>query len=109
MSAPSVRPLDDRAAIAAMQALGATSPQHACRENRLSAELRAGLPDFIDRGLIREGAPGTYYLYLAGSMPAGARLSGHFSGRRFALTVAIWLLIVLIPVLWFQFSGRLRH
>lgn len=92
-----------------MQSLGATSPQHACRENRLPPELRAGLPDFVDRGLIREGAPGTYYLYLAGSMPAGSRLSGYPSRRRLSLTVAIWLLLVLLPVLWFQFSGMLRR
>jgi len=61
----------------------------------MPAERLAGL---LDRGVIREGPPGTYYLYLRQSPPPTA--------RRVIFSLLFWLLILLLPVAVISLTNR---
>jgi hypothetical protein len=76
---------------AAFRALGAVTPATA----RTGKDMPVETPPFnnlLRRGVIREGAPGTFYLYERGRVP----------GRLLRL-VLFWIVIIIIPVAIIQF------
>lgn len=103
---PSV-PLGDAAVVTAMQAIGATSARRACRTSDLPLEVRGRLTELVDRGIIREGAPGSYYLYVSASGISNPNPNQRqpLRWRRLILTLILWLILILIPVLFIQLRG----
>jgi hypothetical protein len=94
---------DDQAVIAAMHASGAVSPRTACRRRELPPAVVERFSELVDRGLVREGAPGTYYLYVAAANPS--RSPSGFNWRRFAATLLFWFVLILLPVALIQLSA----
>jgi hypothetical protein len=87
---------DDHVVIAAMTELGATSPINACPHKALPSVIQAQLPLLLDRGIVREGRPGYYYLYI----PQAVRsVSPRKMVRRILVAAGFWLFIVLLPFL----------
>ena len=78
---------------------GATSPATAMPLDRLGELDGNALLACIDDGTVREGAPGTFYLY------ARARAS---SARRVRIVrvLVFWLIILLLPVVVLQILNR---
>jgi hypothetical protein len=105
---PSV-PLGDAAVVTAMQAIGATSARRACRTSDLPLEVRGRLTELVDRGIIREGAPGSYYLYVSASGISNPNPNPNqqqsLRWRRLILTLILWLILILVPVLFIQLRG----
>jgi hypothetical protein len=87
-----------RAVEDAFRAAGAVSPAGARPLAALPALPPGALDQLLARGRVREGAPGTYYLYEAA---AGEGLGG----RRLLLTLAFWAAVVALPFLLLQFTG----
>ena len=80
-----------------MRELGATSPATARPFELLPDDVRTQLERLVQSGLVREGAPGTYYLFQPESLPWTA-------GR--ILKAALFLfLVVIIPVVILQLSN----
>lgn len=76
---------------AVFRALGAVSPATA----RPVKDLRLDASSFdrlLRRGAIREGAPGTFYLYEGPPAP-----------RRWVRQVIFFLLVIIVPVAFIQF------
>jgi hypothetical protein len=88
-----------------MQAIGATSPRKACRTSGLPLEVRGRLTELVDRGVIREGAPGSYYLYVPASAVSNPNRRQPLRWRRLILTLILWLILLLVPVLFIQLRG----
>lgn len=105
MSGFPVVPLGDAAVITAMQAMGATSPRRACRTSDLPLEVRGRLTELLDRGIVREGAPGSYYLYVSAPGVSRASQRQPFRWRRLILTLLLWLVLILLPVIFIQLRG----
>jgi hypothetical protein len=76
---------------AAFRALGAVSPATARPGKELPVET-AYFKNLLRRGAIREGAPGTFYLYEPEPV-----------SRRWGRQVLFWILIVVVPVAIIQF------
>jgi hypothetical protein len=96
MDEVATRRAEDQIVIAAMTGLGATSPIRACRHKALPPAIQAQLPMLLDRGIVREGRPGYYYLYApkgAGPLPPPRTV------RRILFAAAFWIFIILMPVL----------
>jgi hypothetical protein len=93
--------MEQRAAAAAlrdaMRSGGAVSPATAKPLTALPPLSEAQFQWALERGVVREGAPGTFYLFESTS-------SGRSKGA-WIRTILFWLLIALIPVLLIQFSG----
>lgn len=87
-----------RAVEAAFRDAGATSPAHAQPLTALPPLPPAALDRLVAAGRIREGAPGTFYLYAPSGGTAAAR-------RRIVLTLVFWLAVMLIPLLLLEFTG----
>lgn len=87
-----LREAERRRVVDAMGSVGAISPATACRASQLPDHVRDNLDYFVTLGVVREGAPGTFYLFEAPPPPAWSR-------RRIALAVLYWLLVIIIPVL----------
>jgi hypothetical protein len=100
-----VVPLGDAAVVTAMQAIGATSARRACRTSDLPLEVRGRLTELVDRGIIREGAPGSYYLYVPTSGVSNPNERQPWRWRRLILTLLLWLILILVPVLFIQLRG----
>jgi hypothetical protein len=100
-----VVPLGDAAVVTAMQGIGATSARRACRTSDLPLEVRGRLTELVDRGVIREGSPGSYYLYVPTSDVSHASQKQPFRWRRLILTLILWLILLLVPVLFIQLRG----
>lgn len=110
MSGTPALPPTDAAVVDAMQRLRATSARRAVRKRELPDDILARLPDLEDRGLIREGAPGEYYLYLSpitglptAAAPRGASFGGVARARLFKIAM-LWLLVLLLPILVLRLS-----
>jgi hypothetical protein len=81
---------------AAFRAIGAVSPDTA----RAGKDLPQRSPAFdtlLGGGVIREGAPGTFYLY---ESPRGP--------RRWAFKLIFWAVVIFTPVLIIQYCARVR-
>jgi hypothetical protein len=79
---------------AAFRVLGAVSPATARAGKDLPRETVA-FKNLLHRGVIREGAPGTFYLY------ESARARGSWVGQ-----VIFWVVIVILPVAFIQFCAK---
>lgn len=90
---------DDRAPIEEMRQIGAVSPATARPTRALPPAVVGRLDELVERGIVREGAPGTYYLFQATTRRG-------FSWRRFVLTILLWLLLILLPVAFVELSRR---
>jgi hypothetical protein len=92
----SVTRIDDpREICAALIAAGAVSPTGAKALAAFPLIDAQVFDSLVRRGVIREGAPGTFYVYQpdSGSNPTG----------RLIKTFVFWLLILAIPILLIQF------
>ena len=79
---------------AAFRALGAVSPATARTGKDLPLET-VSFKNLVHRGVIREGAPGTFYLY------EHQRAAGFWIRQ-----VLFWVIIVILPVAIIQFCSR---
>lgn len=90
-----------------MRRLGATSPATACPERELPHLTRDCFRDLLDRGVLREAAPGTFYLYeqaiTASVIMPPVR---EFPAPALALRLLFWLLVILVPVVIIQFAQK---
>ena len=80
-----------------MRAIGANSPASAVPPSRLPDQVRERMDWYVNAGLVREGAPGTFYLY----EPVQPRITA----RMVVPIVLFWILVILIPVAVIQFTG----
>ena len=91
--------------VASMRRLGATSPATACPDRDLPRLTREQFRSLLDRGTLREGAPGTFYLYehaVTSTMEPYRKSS--VTTRGLLVRVLFWLLVILVPVLLIQLS-----
>jgi hypothetical protein len=93
----------DAAFVAAMRKLGATTAAAALAHRDLPPLARERFTVLVDLGVLREGAPGTFYLF---ERSAGVRAESDVAGsafRRFAgLRAVFWLAVLLLPILLIQ-------
>jgi hypothetical protein len=84
-----------RRVVDAMRDVGAISPASARKASQLPELVRENLEYYVTLGVVREGPPGTFYLFVAPPPPA-------WSARRTILAVLFWLLVIIVPVfiLW---------
>jgi hypothetical protein len=122
MSAPLVPDAFDHSAdgrvVLAMCSIGATSAAHARPLAELPPEIAARLDELVDRGLVREGAPGTYYLFVSTRAPDARMPDGRTprplpaaprpAWQRAGLVFLFWVLIILAPIVYLQLTARRR-
>jgi hypothetical protein len=77
--------------VEAFERTEATSPTTARPLGTLGELDDAALRACIDDGTIREGAPGTFYLYVRPPTP-------RLGWGRLAKTIAFWIVLLLIPI-----------
>ncbi|MHB1097697.1 MAG: hypothetical protein ACYC3F_16180 [Gemmatimonadaceae bacterium] len=86
-----------------MRRLGATTPATACPDRELPQLTRERFRDLLDRGVLREGAPRTFYLYERAVTPSVVTPPARTStARAVVLRVLFWLVVILVPVLLIQ-------
>lgn len=92
----SISLIDRHYAARAMRELGAISPETARHTLELPPEVRSDLDRLVNEGLIREGSPGTFYLFLPAQLPV--------SRATIVKTISFWVLVLLMPIalLWFM-------
>ncbi len=79
----------------AMRRVGAVGAANAIAQADLPRELQDSLQPLVEAGVIREGAPGTYYLHE----------SGRWSRGRILKAISFWFLVIIIPVIILQLSN----
>lgn len=86
-----------------MRQRGATSPATALRDRDLPRLSRQRFRDLLDRGVLREGTPGTFYLY-EHAVPADMAIPRPNALNAPALlkSVLFWLVVILTPVIIIQ-------
>jgi hypothetical protein len=80
-----------------MHAAGATSPSTAIPREQLPDAVRQGLAQYVFSGVVREGAPDTFY-YFEQKPPLPTR-------SQVVRAVLFWLVVIIIPVIIIQLSG----
>jgi len=104
-----------RAFLEAAEALGATAPGAARPLTELPRLASAELDELVEAGLVREAADWRYYVFRprrALAQPAvGAALGAsggpvRWTRGRYWRTFLFWLLLILIPILILQITGR---
>ena len=80
-----------------MREVGAISPATARPLTLLPDAVRLQLERLVQSGLVREGAPGTYYLFLPEPEP--------WTASRIVKAAIFWFLVVIIPVVILQLSN----
>jgi hypothetical protein len=99
----------------AAESLGATAPAGARPLAGLPRLSARELDDLIERGLLREAAPRTYYVFrsraatLEVAMPASLQTQAAAtprSGASIATSLIFWLIIVLLPYLFIALTRR---
>jgi hypothetical protein len=94
----------------AAEGLGARSPAAAQPLGVLPRITARAIDELLDAGIVREAAPGTYYVYQRSRRaivaPEGVVLStaSSFGWRRFAGTLALWLLVILAPLIMIKLA-----
>jgi hypothetical protein len=81
---------------AAFRARGAVTPAKALSGKELARDTPA-FKSLLRSGVIREGAPGTFYLYEAELTPGLSRL---------VRTLLFWLIVILTPIAIIQCPGN---
>ena len=94
-----LREVERRRVVDAMRGVGAISPASARKASQLPELVRENLDYYVTLGVVREGAPGTFYLFEAPPPPAWSR-------RRVGLAVLYWLIVVIVPVLILWLSNQ---
>lgn len=89
--------------IACLRTADAVSPAAARSLSDLRCKPDAIWQSLVDEGTVREGPPGTFYLY---ERSASAYVFVGSSWKRFAKVFVFWLLILLIPIFLIQFTGE---
>ena len=82
---------------AALIAVGAVSPATARALAEFPLVDDSAFDALVRRGVIREAAPGTFYVFRSDA-------ESH-DWRRAVKLVLFWLIVLLIPILLIQFSG----
>src|SRR5688500_9104909 len=93
--------------VAAAEAKGATSPATALTSGDLPRISARELTDLLDTGLVREAAPGSFYVYararpMPGLEPTPASSSPNIG--RIVRIVIFWLLVAAIPLIFLRLS-----
>ena len=89
---------ETRRVVNAMREVGAISPSTARPLSLLPDDVRIDLERLVQSGLVREGAPGTFYLYAPVTPP--------WNAARVAKVVLFWFLVIIIPVAILELSNR---
>ena len=77
--------------VAAFKVLGATSPESAKPGKEFTVDGES-FDRLLRRGVIREGAPGTFYLFEAAPPK-----------REYARNLVFWFVVIIVPVFIMQF------
>ena len=85
---------------------GATSPATARPLERLGEMDEEALLACIHEGVVREGAPGKFYLYPPALDDARTVVPARWRRARLVKTLAFWLVVLLIPILFITFIDR---
>lgn len=94
-----------RAFIAAAESKGASSPTTACSSGELPRISARELTDLLDMGIVREAAPGSFYVYArARPAPGLEPTPATPRGKRIVLAVIFWLIVIAIPILFLRMS-----
>lgn len=106
--APQLLTAAQRGFIEGAEALGATSPANARPLPDLPVLPRGELDDLIELGIVREAAEGRYYVYRSRrSMLTMLSLpDAPTTLVRVVKTLLFWLIMVLIPIVLLQLTGR---
>jgi len=89
--------------IAQLRGADAVSPASARSLSDLRCKPDVSWQSLVDEGLVREGPPGMFYLYER-TTPQGVASGPRW--KRFAKTFAFWILILLLPIIIIQFTGK---
>jgi ATP-dependent Clp protease ATP-binding subunit ClpA len=89
--------------LARLRSAEATSPASARSLEDLRCKADDTWRSLVDEGRIREGAPGTFYLYERAT--TGARPLVR-TPARFIKTFVFWLIILLLPIILIQFASK---
>jgi hypothetical protein len=100
-----------RAFVHAAESVGATAPAAARPLTDLPRLSARELDELVERGLVREAANWSYYVFrarhgdLTASIPPAPPLAhGPWTRARYLRTLAFWVIVILIPVLFLQLS-----
>ena len=85
---------------AALVAVGAVSPATARAATEFPLVDHSAFDALVRRGVIREAAPGTFFVFQPEAQPR--------DWRRVAKTLLFWLILMLIPLILIRFSDGLR-
>ena len=88
---------ETRRVVNAMREVGAISPTTARPLGLLPDDVRMDLERYVQSGLVREGAPGTFYLFVPVTPP--------WTAARVAKVVLFWFLVIIIPIAFLQLSN----
>ena len=88
--------------------LGATSSATARSGSELPRLSARKLQELLDQGIVREAAPGTFYIYRrvadpGSGEPAPSAPAVRTGGKR-ALAIAFWFLVALVPLMYLRLS-----
>ena len=96
--------LSDRERIVGrLRSAGAVSPSSARSMSDLRCKTDASWQSLVDEGLVREGPPGTFYLY---ERPALAGAASGPQWKRLAKIFVFWIFILLLPIILIQFGSK---
>ena len=108
LPAPDSLSAAQRAFLERAEALGATGPANARPLPDLPVVPRAELDELIERGLVREAADWRYYVYRSrrSVTPMLSPSKSPITPGRLWKTLLFWLIMVLIPIVLLQLTGR---
>ncbi|MFI5311173.1 MAG: hypothetical protein ACHQQ3_08080 [Gemmatimonadales bacterium] len=96
---------DDAEFLEGMRRLGATSPGAARPDRELPRLSLKHFRSLVDAGVLREAAPGMYYLFEGATPPLPAsRSPRQLPAGRLVRTLIFWLLVILLPILFLQYN-----
>lgn len=99
-----------RAFVHAAESMGATAPAAARPLTDLPRLSARELDELVERGLVREAASWSYYVFrsrhgdLTASIPAAPLARAPWTRERYLRALVFWIVVILIPVLFLQLS-----
>ncbi len=92
-----------------MRTLGATSAATACSESELPRIARQQFDEMLRDGMLREGAPGTYYLFDTSDTRLAANGGkATFRWKRVVINLIFWIAVLLVPIAYMSWSSPRR-